>query len=150
MGGGPPGFPPGYTCPMVLWILPCLFRFRLRDYHPLWSLFPKCSTIRQESIIQSATPVRRLVWPLPLPLAATQGIDFSFSSYGYLDVSVPRVPSAQTMYSSESDGTLLPPGSPIRISTNQCLLAAPRSLSQLATSFVGVWCHGIHPVLLLA
>ena len=42
------------------------------------------------------------------------------------------------------------PGFPIQKSTDRCLLAAPRSLSQLATSFIGVWCHGIHPVLLLA
>ena len=34
-----------------------------------------------------------LVWAFPTSLAATMGIDFSFSSSGYLDVSVPRVPS---------------------------------------------------------
>ena len=33
------------------------------------------------------------VWPLPRSLAATCGIDVSFSSSGYLDVSVHRVPS---------------------------------------------------------
>ena len=32
------------------------------------------------------------VWPLPRSLAATCGIEFSFFSSGYLDVSVPRVP----------------------------------------------------------
>ena len=32
------------------------------------------------------------VWPLPRSLAATCGIDISFSSSGYLDVSVHRVP----------------------------------------------------------
>ena len=35
-----------------------------------------------------------LVWALPRSLAATEGIDVSFFSSGYLDVSVPRVPSA--------------------------------------------------------
>ena len=35
---------------------------------------------------------RSPVWPLPLSLAATHGIDVSFSSSGYLDVSVHRVP----------------------------------------------------------
>ena len=35
---------------------------------------------------------RTLVWALSLSLAATQEIDVSFSSSGYLDVSVPRVP----------------------------------------------------------
>ena len=32
------------------------------------------------------------VWPLPRSLAATYGIEFSFFSSGYLDVSVHRVP----------------------------------------------------------
>ena len=96
---------------------------------------------------QGASP---LVWPLSLSLAATQEIDVSFSSSGYLDVSVPRVPSTQTMYSSESDGVLPPPGFPIQISTDRCLLAAPHGFSQLATSFFGVWCLGIHPCALLS
>ena len=33
-----------------------------------------------------------LVWALPVSLAATQEIEFSFSSSAYLDVSVQRVP----------------------------------------------------------
>ncbi len=35
---------------------------------------------------------RAAVWALPVSLAATPGIDVSFSSSGYLDVSVHRVP----------------------------------------------------------
>ena len=35
---------------------------------------------------------RTMVWALPVSLAATSGIDVSFSSSGYLDVSVHRVP----------------------------------------------------------
>ena len=35
---------------------------------------------------------RTMVWPLPLSLAATYGIDVSFSSSPYLDVSVQAVP----------------------------------------------------------
>ena len=35
------------------------------------------------------------VWPLSRSLAATQEITFVFFSYGYLDVSVPRVPSVR-------------------------------------------------------
>ena len=37
------------------------------------------------------------VWALPLSLAATDGIDFSFSSSGYLDVSVRQVVTNQPM-----------------------------------------------------
>ena len=35
-------------------------------------------------------------------------------------------------------------GCPIRKSTDQCLLAAPRGLSQRATSFIASQCQGIH------
>ena len=43
------------------------------------------------------------VWALPISLAATLRIDVSFSSFRYLDVSVPGVPSRRTMYSSAGD-----------------------------------------------
>ena len=33
--GGPSCFPQGFTCLVVLWILPAFLRFRLRDFHPL-------------------------------------------------------------------------------------------------------------------
>ena len=46
-----------------------------------------------ESIMRSEPRNARIsVWPLSRSLAATYEIDFSFSSSGYLDVSVHRVP----------------------------------------------------------
>ena len=46
-----------------------------------------------ESIMRSEPRHARIpVWALPVSLAATPGIDVSFSSSGYLDVSVHRVP----------------------------------------------------------
>ena len=39
---------------------------------------------------------------------------------------------------------LLRGGCPIRISTDQSLLAAPHGFSQRATSFIASWCQGIH------
>ena len=46
------------------------------------------------SFLQSEPRNARIpVWALPVSLAATSGIDVSFSSSGYLDVSVHRVPS---------------------------------------------------------
>ena len=46
-----------------------------------------------ESIMRSEPRNARIpVWPLSISLAATLEIDFSFSSSGYLDVSVHRVP----------------------------------------------------------
>ena len=51
------------------------------------------STSYPESGLRSEPRNARIpVWPLPRSLAATCGIDVSFSSSGYLDVSVHRVP----------------------------------------------------------
>ena len=40
-------------------------------------------------------------------------------------------------------------GFPIRKSPDQSVFAAPRSLSQLTTSFFAYWCQGIHHALLI-
>ena len=62
------------------------------------------------------SPKIKLVWALPLSLAATYGIDFSFCSSGYLDVSVLQVGYMnlwiQFTYVRESTGQLLFNGSP--------------------------------------
>ena len=47
-------------------------------------------------------------------------------------------------------GRFTPVGFPIRKSPDQSLLAAPRSLSQLATSFIACFCQGIHHAPLVA
>ena len=54
---------------------------------------------------------RTLVWALPVSLAATPGIDVSFSSSGYLDVSVHRVPSVHLWIQCTVTG-VLPAGFP--------------------------------------
>ena len=103
-------------------------------------------------ILTSSTPDDRSlpVWPLTVSLATTKGIEFSFFSSGYLDVSLPRVPSDEPMDSVHGDWALPQPGSPIRRSPDQSPFAAPRSFSQLIASFIGNQCHGIHPALLFA
>ena len=63
-------------------------------------------------ILESYNPARKIptVWALPISLAATDGIDFSFSSSGYLDVSVHQVVTNQPMDSvcrSRDPGSLL-------------------------------------------
>jgi hypothetical protein len=60
-----------------------LNEFRLRDYHPLRQNFPVHSTLHLNKLRKAP----------PLSLAATQRISFDFFSFGYLDVSVPRVRS---------------------------------------------------------
>ena len=94
---------------------------------------------------------RITVWALSISLAATLEIDkFSFSSSGYLDVSVPRVSFSQAMYLPVDNCTLLQLSSLIRISAGQWIFAPHRSFSQLVTSFFGSQCQGIRLVLFLA
>ena len=67
--------------------------FRVRGFHPLWPDFPDSSTNKSVHVCSPYPQhARTLVWALPISLAATLGIDVSFSSSGYLDVSVHRVP----------------------------------------------------------
>ena len=40
LGGGPPDFPQGFSCPAVLWIPPAGLSFPLRGLHPLWPDVP--------------------------------------------------------------------------------------------------------------
>ena len=40
LDGGPPCFPPGFTCPAVLWYQSAVRPFRLRGLYPLWRSFP--------------------------------------------------------------------------------------------------------------
>ena len=46
-------FPQGFSCLVVLWILPCHFQFRIRGFHPLLPDFPDRSPINPKSIMQS-------------------------------------------------------------------------------------------------
>ena len=80
-------------------------------------------------------------WPGPRSLATTSGVSVDVLSSGYLDVSVRRV-RLPTLWIQV--GITLRWGFPIRKSADQSLLAAPRSLSQRATSFIASQCQGIH------
>ena len=74
------------------------------------------------------TPLQKpgTVWADPRSLAATHGVSFDFLSYGYLDVSVPRVGSLS--------GDACAPGFPIRTSSDHRVLA--RSPRLIAGSYV--------------
>ena len=142
--------PASHRIPRVLWYsgagrAPSPFGYRPLTFSG--SAFHRSSPGIASPFRRSSTPSNRsrTVWAPPRSLAATYGIVFTFFSSGYLDVSVPRVPSSQTMDSFAGDGALPPPGFPIQVSVDQCLLAAPHSFSQLTAPFVGVQCHGIHP-----
>src|SRR5699024_1073183 len=87
-------FPPGFTCPAVLWIRLAVFTFRLRGSHTVLLAFPDHSARLPQCHTPSKTPKVLLppVWPLPRSLATTSGISVDFSSSPYLDVSVQAVP----------------------------------------------------------
>ena len=93
MRGGPRVFPQGFPCLVVLWIPLPELALRLRGFHPLWRDFPD----------PSAGLVRDVRGPNPGVHALRFGLFrfrspllpksfFIFSSSGYLDVSVRRVP----------------------------------------------------------
>ena len=99
--------------------------------------FQDRSTTFAESRLQSEPrSARTSVWALTISLAATLVIDVSFSSSGYLDVSVHRVPHHSLWIGLWLTASRLP-GFPIQISADQCVFATPRSFSQLITSFIG-------------
>ena len=113
MGGGPPCFPPGFTCPAVLWVPPFGFvHFAYGGLALSARPFHASSAMHAPAYGRPATPRRSPapVWALPCSLAATWGIDVSFSSSGYLDVSVPRVAFSAPICSAR-DACALPQAS---------------------------------------
>ncbi len=86
-------------------------RFRIQDYHLLWSDFPDRSAC-DAFVTAYRRPQRQgassLVWAFPLSLAATNGVSVDFLSYRYLDVSVPCVRFAWPMHSARDDRRWLP------------------------------------------
>ena len=91
-----------------------------------------------------------LVWAVPLSLAATDGISIDFFSWRYLDVSVPSVRLAWLWIHHAMTGHNPCRVSPFGNLRIKARLAAPRSLSQLTTSFIASRCQGIHRAPLIA
>ena len=91
-----------------------------------------------------------VVWALPISLATTFGIVFYFLFLRVIRCfSSPGSPSI-TIVSLYCNAILLALSSLIRISTDLCLCATPRSFSQLVTSFFGAIYQGILPTLFVA
>ena len=141
MGDGPPCFRPDFTCPAVLRIhsggnevsttglLPSLAGLSRPVHLPRSFVTP---------YRMSYNPKRQASWfgLDSVSLAATQEIAFAFSSSRYLDVSVPWVCLPYPMYSGKDTIPLRMVGFPIRKSSDQSLLTAPRSISALVPSFI--------------
>ena len=88
--------PTSHKVPRVSWY----FGSRLLNIHFAYGAFTLSGWLSQNHSAKAHRSLprsepqgaRTLVWALPVSLAATPGIDVSFSSSGYLDVSVHRVP----------------------------------------------------------
>ena len=75
-------FPPDYTCPMVLFPGD-LLKISPTGLSPSMGLLSRSFGYLLQILV--------LCWAVPLSLAATQGIEVSFFSLRYLDVSVPAL-----------------------------------------------------------
>ena len=135
-----------FSGPALLRILYVKHILHLRGYHPLWLLFPKYSIlcVFLKTVLQPSrcTHLKFGLIPVRSPLLGESFVIF-FSS-GYLDVSVLRVSSLSSDMSSTC--RVVPFGN-LRIYR---LCAAPRSLSQLTTSFFASYRLGIHHTPLIA
>ena len=92
---------------------------------------------------------RTMVWALPRSLAATCGIVITFSSSGYLDVSVHRVPSVWLWIYHTVTGcaSRVSPFRHLRINAYVQLPAAFRSLSRLSSA-LSAKASALRPLLL--
>jgi hypothetical protein len=120
--------------------------FRIRGYHPLWHTFPGISTTELQSLMAVLQPQRCLnnTGLGSSPFAR----HYSGNHYCFLFLWVLRCFSSPG-WRLLGDPVLTGPGFPIRRSPDQRLLAPPRSLSQLATSFIACESQGIHRTPLL-
>jgi hypothetical protein len=157
---GRTSFPQGSSCPVVLTYqprasivsstglspslatrsssvrLPCWFLTRCHDWH-----HDRLAVQPPRDIGCQATQSLKFgLFPVRSPLLG-ESISFPHPT---LDVSVRVVPFLTSMNSTWDAIPCRMAGCPIRRSPDQCLLAAPRGLSQLTTSFVGTRRLGIH------
>ena len=142
MGDGPPGFRRNFTCSAVLRIHSGENDFLATGLLPALADLSKSLRLNHSFVTPyrvSYNPKRQASWfgLSSVSLAATQGIEFSFSSSRYLDVSVPWVCLQCAMNSRKGTTRLNVVGSPIRKSPDQSLLTAPRGISVLVPSFFG-------------
>ena len=153
---GPRGFKQGFTCPALL-------RYPLR----VWTTFAYAPVTLYGSTFQRIQLAARLVTLLLRTLQPPRhrnvtGLGYSdfarhyFRNRGFfllLEVLRWFTSLRSLVPNYEFIGTYLgfaQVGFPIRKSPDQRLCAAPRSLSQLATSFIACLCQGIHRAPLVA
>ena len=76
LGGGPPRFRPGFTCPALLRCQPCQVLFSHTGLSPCIALLSRSVLLKVPDLLVGPTTPRTksLVWAIPTSLAATMGI----------------------------------------------------------------------------
>ena len=152
MEGGPPGFPQGSSCLVVLWILSRLPAFAYATLTLSGPGFPSVHSASLPVVGDSPQPritevTRFGLFRVRSPLLAESRL---ISSPGATEMfQFTPSPSRTLSIHVRATGHLPRLGCPIRISADQGIFAPPRSFSQLVASFVGYRCQGIHPALLV-
>ena len=110
--------------------LSSMYAFQIPGYHRLWLFFPEHSSkhIKTFGLIRVRSPL------------LTESLRFLFLRV-LRCFSSPGLPPIVKAIGNSALPLL---GCPIRISTDQNLLAVPRGFSQLIASFIGSWRLGIH------
>ena len=145
--GGPPKFRQGFTCPALL---------KNDVGFTRTGLSPTMAALSNAFWFASHHH-----WPGPLSLVTTSGVSVDVLSSGYmryfsspglllnpLQIQIPKDQMTDLPCTEEPRRKIrhltFKVGCPIRKSTDQSLLTAPRGLSQRATSFIACICQGIH------
>ena len=139
--GGPPSFTPGLSYRALLRNATSLTRASVTGLSP--SLAPRSMGLHLPSVNDPVGPTTPSpqgagfrLWPVRSPLlrpsrliSLPPGTEmFQFPGFALVET---------------SDGSLEPPGCPIRPSRDHCVCAAPPGLSQLTTAFLASVCPGI-------
>ena len=142
---GPRLFRPDFSCPDVLWIPPNLWTVSRTGLLPCFVYLSRYVLLPFLILMWSSTPhvLLPVVWALPISLATTFGIVFYFLFLWVMRCFSSPGSLHYAMYLRNDTTTLLVVSSLIRISTALGLFAAPRSFSQLVTSFFGAMYQGI-------
>lgn len=139
MEDGPPIFNQDFTCPDLLFE-----RFQLELF--IYGAITLYGWSFQTILLSSNLPAFRLL-PFRSPLLGKSRL-ISFPP-GTEMFQFPGFASLTLCIQARMIRSLLS-GFPIQISSDQCLLPAPRGFSQAATSFFASYCQGIHPVRLIS
>lgn len=142
LGVGPPSFPQGYTCPVVLRILTRnSFHFAYRSFTFFGAAFQTASAIKTTLFVSPTTPhpkVRFGLLPVRSPLLGELFLFHGLLRWFSSASSLPQHKMLRRTLLTQSEVSLL---GNLRI---EGCLAPPRSLSQPSTSFIGLLRQGIH------